>query len=289
MQYTLKSLTMAVLTLATSGFLLASPVVLAHQQHNANPFSFGNVFKTSNKVTPRAVAPGQVRPITTPQHAFTQQQQAYATMQPVQGQVSHSSSGVVPPQTRGISAEDAGRRMIHHLLASNGLPMNMVKSFELQQEDVLNAATDGQNIIFTEKLWHTLTTDDQRAFVLSHEIAHITLNHIPKTMGRRVGFGLFGRVLSDLVGSRAGGVTGAITDRVVSTGLGLYELKFSRKAEYAADERGLVFLRNAGYSTRASVETMEVLQAQGGGGGLEFLRSHPLEANRIDRLASQIY
>jgi Zn-dependent protease with chaperone function len=211
---------------------------------------------------------------------------------PIQGQVSqqvsHSSSGVVPPNTNGLSDHDAGELIIHHLLTSNGLSKDTVKSFELQNEDMLNAATDGSNVLFTQQLWNTLGKDDRRAFVLSHEIAHITLNHIPKTVGRRVGFGLLGRVLGGVIGGSSGGVTGAIANQAINAGLGLYDLKFSRGAEYDADEQGLVYLRNAGYDTHAAIETMDVLKAAGGGSTPEFLRSHPMEENRIDRLAAQI-
>lgn len=210
---------------------------------------------------------------------------------PIQGQVSqqvsHSSSGVVPPNTNGLSDHDAGELIIHHLLTSNGLSKETVKSFELQNEDMLNAATDGSNVLFTQQLWNTLGKDDRRAFVLSHEIAHITLNHIPKTVGRRVGFGLLGRVLGGVFSS-GGGVTGAIANQAINAGLGLYDLKFSRGAEYDADEQGLIYLRNAGYDTGAAIETMDVLKAAGGGSTPEFLRSHPMEENRIDRLAAQI-
>jgi hypothetical protein len=63
--------------------------------------------------------------------------------------------------------------ILARLLGANGLPETYPKRVTFTNENAFNAGTNGKNIVFTVKLWDALKTEDERAFVLSHELAHI--------------------------------------------------------------------------------------------------------------------
>jgi predicted Zn-dependent protease len=65
----------------------------------------------------------------------------------------------------------------------------------------------------------------------------------------------------------------------------MVQLKFSRKDESQADQRGLQFMTEAGYDPRAMIDVMTILkEASAGGGEPEFLQTHPDPGNRIDAI-----
>ncbi len=67
-------------------------------------------------------------------------------------------------------------------------------------------------------------------------------------------------------------------------GLVLTDLKFSRGQEYTADEVGLKLMTQAGYQPQAALETLSVLEKANTSGTPQFLRSHPLNRNRVESL-----
>lgn len=143
-----------------------------------------------------------------------------------------------------------------------------------------NAGTDGRRILFTLKLWNALQDDDQRAFVLAHEVAHISLNHVPKSTARRVASSIFARLVGNATGNPLLATAGV-------WGIQLLDLKFERGDEFQADDLGIQMMKRAGYRPKAAVETLELLGRLNQGGPAEFLRTHPLSTSRIRVLANK--
>ncbi|MGA1393609.1 MAG: M48 family metalloprotease, partial [Phycisphaerales bacterium] len=65
------------------------------------------------------------------------------------------------------------------------------------------------------------------------------------------------------------------------------ELPFSRSHEREADRLGLLIAAEAGYDPRAAISLWTRMAAQGGG-GLEFLSTHPLPESRVEELQALI-
>jgi predicted Zn-dependent protease len=61
-------------------------------------------------------------------------------------------------------------------------------------------------------------------------------------------------------------------------------LPYSRKHEYEADRLGLIFLAMAGYNPNESISFWERMAAKGSNTPLEFMSTHPSDANRIAKL-----
>ncbi|MBX2860608.1 MAG: M48 family metallopeptidase [Vampirovibrio sp.] len=176
--------------------------------------------------------------------------------------------------------------ILNRLLQRNGLPQNLVQRIAVVQSNTLNAATNGESITFTSALWNKLKTDDQKAFVISHEMAHIDLNHVQKTQVRRIGIIGAGYLLNRLMGSD-GSQKSKLLTTTTQAGLALTDLKFSRNAEYQADERGMQLLARAGYAPQAAIETLEILGANNSANTPQFLSSHPKSRSRIEALVRQ--
>lgn len=62
----------------------------------------------------------------------------------------------------------------------------------------------------------------------------------------------------------------------------------SRTMESEADIMGLELMARAGYDPNAAVNVWQKMQAAGGGGGMEFLSTHPSGPTRIRDLQAHI-
>lgn len=105
----------------------------------------------------------------------------------------------------------------------------------LSGSDSINGYADGSNIIITSGLMRFAQQDNQLALIIAHELAHNTLDHIPK----RLQNGAAGLLL-DLVLS-----AGGIPSPLIATGLGAN--LYSQSFETEADLEGIRLLHQAGY------------------------------------------
>ncbi len=186
-----------------------------------------------------------------------------------------------PPQVNRALSERA-TVMVNRLMQGSQIKPATVRSVQVVESDVYNAATNGQDIVFTSALWNAFQNDDQRAFVLSHELAHIVLGHVSQTAVRRIGLGalsqfVFGRFTQNRAALQA----------AETLGLHLVDTKFSRNMEYQADERGFQIMSQAGYNPQGAIQAFEILKQVSGRSGPEFLQSHPLSESRIRALAKK--
>ena len=150
-------------------------------------------------------------------------------------------------------------------------------SFKLVDDPMVNAfALPGGFIFVTRGIMAALNSEAELAGVLGHEIGHVTARHSASQMSRQqlqqVGLGV-GSILSSDVASAAG---------VLSAGLGLLNMRYSRGDESQSDELGVRYMSRAGYDPNALVGVFQTLGLVGGGGGSvpEWAASHPNPANR---------
>ena len=127
----------------------------------------------------------------------------------------------------------------------------------------------------TEGLMNILSSEDEIAGVLGHEIGHVRLGHYNKGVGRKVGWTLLGIALG-----RAGGVAQTLGN----VGMNLAESGFSRGQEVEADDYGTELLKKAGYdpyglyrAMKAFADNKHVTQPNG-------FNSHPPTARRLKHL-----
>lgn len=196
---------------------------------------------------------------------------------PVRTQVAQIQGQV---QTSG--ALSSPQAILDRLESANQVPAEASPALKIQRSDTLNAATDGKNLLITDGLLNKLKTNDERAFVISHELAHILLSHIGKTQIRRTGLSLLDHFFSRRVGENS---LLAMASRM---GINLVDLKSSRGYEYQADDLGVQLMVKAGYDPQAAIRVFDVLEANAPTNGKPgFLLSHPISRDRMEALVKK--
>ncbi len=172
--------------------------------------------------------------------------------------------------------------ILKRLEIANQIPQEAWPLLKIERSNTLNASTDGKNLLITDSLMAKLRTDDERAFVISHELAHILLSHISKTQLRRTGLSLLDYLLERKVGSNS------LLATASRLGINLVDLKSSRGYEYQADDLGVQLMSKAGYNPQAAIQVFDILEANNPNGNTPgFLRSHPISRSRIEALVKK--
>lgn len=154
-------------------------------------------------------------------------------------------------------------------------------------DDSVNAfAMPGGKIGVNTGLLRLVSSDDELAAVMGHEVCHVLYEHSNQRMTAALGQQL-GAVLLQM-GSEHYQLSEeesamAMSAYGIATEVGGM-LPFSRNHETQADEEGLLVAAKAGYDPRAAVTFWEKMKAQGGEQPPEWLSTHPSHGNRIQRL-----
>ena len=139
----------------------------------------------------------------------------------------------------------------------------------------------------------TVSSADEMAAVLAHELSHVTQRHISRLMtqqSRQAPWMIAAMVLGALAASKhpdAG--TAAIVGGQALAAQG--QLNFSRDMEREADRVGFSVMSDAGYASRGVSNMFEKLQQANrlnDNGSFPYLRSHPLTTERIAEAQARV-
>lgn len=193
-----------------------------------------------------------------------------------------TNSKIIPITQNGVTAQSP-KAILDKLKAANHVPPEIAPSIQVQQSSVLNAATNGTGLVITSSLLEKLHSSDERAFVISHELSHILLQHIGKTQVRRVGLSLLDSFLV-----RRYAAQGSLLQLASELGIGLVDKRSARGYEYQADDLGVKLMTQAGYDPQAAIRVLDTLMAATPGNQTpEFLQDHPITQSRIRALAQK--
>ncbi len=138
-------------------------------------------------------------------------------------------------------------------------------------------------------------TRDELASVLAHELTHVTQRHIARGMAnsaRQSLIGLAGIILGMIAASRSNRTDGANAIISGSQAAAIQgQLNFSRDVEREADRIGFAVLTKAGFSPggmAAMFEKLDQSSRLNDSGGFPYLRTHPLNAERIGEARSRM-
>ena len=131
-----------------------------------------------------------------------------------------------------------------------------------------------------------VTTRDELASVMAHELSHVTQRHISRSMGEqaRMTPWLLGAMI---LGMLAAGKSAQGAQAMIVGGQAVAaqsQLNFSRDMEREADRIGYGVMSEAGFDSQGFVSMFGKLQQAAGlndSGGFPYLRSHPLSTERI--------
>lgn len=173
----------------------------------------------------------------------------------------------------------------HQLAAVSERP-GLPWTFRVIDDPTVNAfALPGGFIYVTRGILAHFDSEAELAGVLGHEIGHVTARHSVSQISRQqlqqIGLGV-GMVLSEDI-RRVGGL--------LSAGMQLMNLSYSRGDETQSDELGLRYISREGYDPTSMIGVFEML-AQAGGGGEgripEWQLTHPYPENRADNIRQTI-
>lgn len=156
------------------------------------------------------------------------------------------------------------------------------------KSDQLNAfALPNGYIFITERLLNSVKTEDELAFVLCHETAHVTKIHFQRLMRKKskIDIATMTAMIAGLLLAKDNELQTAIQAFSLGTNQ-TFLFKYSREFEDEADEVGFKYLISAGYQGYGAIEFMEKLRQ------LEritiippaYLSTHPPTNNRIYHL-----
>jgi len=150
--------------------------------------------------------------------------------------------------------------------------------FVANQKEINAFAAPGGVVVVNAGLLRAISSVEELAGVLAHEIAHAELRHSLKGMAKSLGL----RALASLALGDYGGT--ALAEGLKK----LTELGFSREAEREADQEGLRRLVAAGIDPQGMVRFFELLEKEQQLAPPELLSTHPSNADRIAALKSEI-
>ena len=179
-------------------------------------------------------------------------------------------------------------------LGSNSAQPRQSYTFFMLKDRQINAfATLGGYIGVNAGLVLTAEREDEVAAVLSHEIAHVTQQHVLRGVERaqrdQIPI-LLGMLAAVVAAQQAGGnSSGDATMAAITSGMGLMQqrqINYTRSNESEADRLGIRTLARSGYDVDAMAGFFERMAAsmRGNAGGYtapDFLQTHPVNTTRI--------
>lgn len=151
----------------------------------------------------------------------------------------------------------------------------------LDTPSINGMAFPGGIVVITRGLYEKLTSEDELAAVLAHEIAHVNRKHQWKVIRQQKLVALAGDSVTRNDKSKVAKMVADLGTRVIARGL-------DKTAEYEADRDAVVIAARAGYDSSALIAVMDHLRAlkPGDADTALLFATHPSPAQRIDALAA---
>lgn len=162
--------------------------------------------------------------------------------------------------------------------------------YNLVNDPAVNAwcMPGGKIVVYTGLLPVTIN-ENALAVVIGHEVSHALLQHGNQRMSGSMLQQLGGMTLSVALSSKPAATQDIFMQAYgVGTEVGLM-LPFSRKHELEADRYGLIWTAMAGYDPREALVFWDRMEKASGGQQVpEFLRTHPSDAKRKEKIKSYL-
>ncbi|MCK5001875.1 MAG: M48 family metalloprotease, partial [Gammaproteobacteria bacterium] len=125
---------------------------------------------------------------------------------------------------------------------------------------------------------------------MAHEISHVSQRHLARAINESgsTAIATFATVLAAIL---LGAQDSEASQAVLYTGLAGSQQKainFTRNNEYEADRIGISILAKTGINPQGMVDFFSTLLSKSGTGGIEYLRTHPLNSNRVSEAKDRI-
>jgi beta-barrel assembly-enhancing protease len=157
-------------------------------------------------------------------------------------------------------------------------------TFDVVNQSEINAfALPGGPMFLNRGMIEKSKAEAEMAGVMAHELSHVALRHGTAQASKQTLPGIAsigGQILGGILGGGLGQAIGVASQ----VGAAAWSTKYSREFESQADILGAQMLARAGYDPREMANMFKTIEAEGGGGGPEWLSSHPNPGNRYNAI-----
>jgi len=171
---------------------------------------------------------------------------------------------------------------------------------KLLDTDEINAYATSSGIIFiTRGLYDAVTTEDELAAVIAHELGHIMLRHSTKAIKSsrwtEVGTSFTTPLQKDILLNEEkllslySEMSNELDDMVQDITSELVIKGYSKMQEFDADQKAVQLLADAGYSPESMISMLEVLLRYSRRSSAGMFSTHPHPSDRIDAVRGVIY
>lgn len=157
-------------------------------------------------------------------------------------------------------------------------------TFDVIESKEVNAfALPGGPVFFYTGLLNKLSTEDEIAGILSHELTHVRREHWAYAYAdsQKRALGITALLMIFRANTTVANIASIGNDVLVG-------LPFSRKHETEADMMGLDMMVKAGYNPNGMADVFRLLKSLGGSKPPEILSTHPDDGKRIQRIEGKI-
>jgi hypothetical protein len=160
-------------------------------------------------------------------------------------------------------------------------------TFDVINQKEINAfALPGGPMYLNRGMIEAAKTEGEVAGVMAHEISHVALRHGTAQATKGQGAAILG-TLGQIGGAIIGGGLGQILSAGSQIGAGLKLMQYSREFESQADLLGAQILARAAYDPREMANMFRTIEKEGGGGGPQWMSSHPNPGNRYNAIMNE--
>lgn len=165
---------------------------------------------------------------------------------------------------------------------------NFAWEFNLVNDNQINAfCMPGGKIVVYEGLMNLVSSEDELAVVVGHEVAHAVAKHSNERMSQQMLTEYGAQILNAAVSEKSAAVQ-SMAAQVYGLGAQYgVALPFSRKHETEADYMGLILMAIAGYNPDVAIGFWQKMS--GNGQQIpEFMSTHPSDATRIKNFNKEL-
>jgi predicted Zn-dependent protease len=154
--------------------------------------------------------------------------------------------------------------------------------FAVVEDKEINAFTMPGGYIYINSGLLDISTDDELACVIGHEIGHVAARHIAKKLQTQLGYDILMNIALHNTSVKQ-------MQQAIDVTFNLVQLGYSREDELLADRLGTKYAYKAGYDPYAMITFLKKLKEKDKNEiGPVFLRSHPYASQRIQMMEKEI-
>ncbi len=184
-----------------------------------------------------------------------------------------------------------GKRLVANAPPELNQPVYEYSFTPVNLKEINAFALPGGPMFVHRGMFDAAASEGEVVGVMAHELSHVLLRHGTANISKAQNPWLqLGQLAGAVGGAVVGGAAGSAIAQSSEFGFGTLLLRYSRDFEKQADLLGAQIMARAGYDPRELAHMFETIERESkssGGGGPEWLSSHPNPGNRTQYITRE--